>query len=107
MPLILKIAVACLMQMLWDLPPKVNEVNKTIGVWIAAPRHTTLFDSYAQLKSGIETLSDLGINTLFLCAWADHKTAFESEVLLSHSNYEHLEETSLFQNTNYEGVFLV
>ena len=61
--------------------------EKTIGVWIAAPRHTSLFDSYTQLKSGIETLSDRGINTLFLCAWADHKTAFESEVLLSHSNY--------------------
>lgn len=77
--------------------------EKTIGVWIAAPRHTSLFDSYTQLKSGIETLSDRGINTLFLCAWADHKTAFESEVLLSHSNYNHIKETSLFQNTNYNG----
>lgn len=85
-----------------DKVPK--STNKIYGVWIAAPRHTSIFDSYNNLKNGIEKLSENGINTIFLCAWADQKTIFKSEVLLKHSNYTQLEQTHFFENYNYHGM---
>ena len=72
------------------------------GVWIAAPKHNQLLLSYSNLKSGVETFAELGINTIFLCAWADQKTAFESSVLFNNSSYPSLKATSFFENTSYE-----
>ncbi len=78
-----------------------SEQAATIGVWIAAPRHNTIFDSYQNIEEGIEKLSKQGVNTIFLCAWAEHKTLFKSDVLWSNSNYDTLEETSFFDHSNY------
>ena len=72
------------------------------GVWIAAPKHNQLLLSYSNLKSGVETFAELDINTIFLCAWADQKTAFESSVLFNNSSYPSLKATSFFENTSYE-----
>lgn len=80
---------------------KLNPEKPTIGVWIAAPRHSSFFNSYENMKNGVNRLADQGINTIFLCAWAEHKTIFESQTLLKHSNYQSLKETSLFQDSKY------
>ena len=79
-----------------------NPVNVRKGVWIAAPKHNEVLQSYSNLKNGVDTFAELGINTIFLCAWADQKTAFESSVLLNNSSYPSLKATSFLENNSYE-----
>ncbi|MFM8361077.1 MAG: glycoside hydrolase family 10 protein [Haliscomenobacter sp.] len=68
------------------------------GVWIAAPQHNTILHSRENIREQIRILRQSGINTLFLCAWADNKTAFKSKVLLENSSYPTLEEGWMFKN---------
>ena len=88
----------------WVVAQTQETTHKTIGAWIAAPQHNTIFNSYQSLEQGISKLAQQGINTLFLCVWADHKTAFKSNVLYSNSNYSSLEETSFFYQSNYKSA---
>ena len=74
--------------------------GKISGVWIAAPQHNMLMHSQRNIREGIARLNELGINTLFVCAWANTKTAYKSQVLLDHTNYSHLDSTSFFSAYN-------
>jgi len=66
------------------------------GVWIAAPQHNTILHNRQETDRQLAKLRKLGVNTLFLCVWADNKTAFKSTVLLENSNYKSLEDTWMF-----------
>ncbi|MEY4107452.1 MAG: hypothetical protein RL181_1794 [Bacteroidota bacterium] len=68
------------------------------GVWIAAPQHNTMLHSRENIREQVRVLKQSGINTLFLCAWADNKTAFKSKVLLKNANYPTLEDGWMFKN---------
>lgn len=76
---------------------------KVNGVWIAAPQHNTLLHSPKATRRQLSILRDQGINTLFLCVWADNKTAFKSKVLLQNSNYRTVEEGWMFDSYVAEG----
>jgi len=71
---------------------RADRVQGVRGVWIAAPRHNTILHSREQLISQLETLQKLGINTIFLCAWAENQTVFKSQVLFKNSNYKKVED---------------
>ena len=74
---------------------------KISGVWIAAPHHNTLMHSHRNIVDGLARLHKLGINTLFVCTWAEVKTAYKSQVLLDHTDYDHLDSTSFFRGYDY------
>lgn len=76
-------------------PNKVPPVN---GVWIAAPQHNTMLHSRKNIKDQVAALKKMGVNTLFLCVWADNKTAFKSRVLQQNSNYSTLEDGWMFND---------
>lgn len=68
------------------------------GVWIAAPQHNNMLHHAANIDAQLQTLRHLGTNTLFVCAWADNKTAFDSEVLLANSHYPDLAATNMYSD---------
>jgi uncharacterized lipoprotein YddW (UPF0748 family) len=70
--------------------------GKINGVWIAAPQHNTLLHSPEATRKQLSILKSQGVNTLFLCVWADNKTAFKSNVLLQNSNYRTVGEGWMF-----------
>lgn len=76
--------------------PQALKAPVVSGVWIAAPQHNTMLRSPKEIGRQLQILERQGINTLFLCVWADNKTAYQSKVLLNNSNYKSLEETSMF-----------
>ncbi len=76
--------------------PQRLKVPPVSGVWIAAPQHNTMLRSPEEIGRQLRILERQGINTLFLCVWADNKTAYPSQVLLNNSNYKSLRETSMF-----------
>lgn len=87
--------------LVWVLCGSASQANKQLpvnGVWIAAPQHNTLLHSKQNIRHQLEHLKKVGINTLFLCVWADNKTAFKSRVLLQNSNYTSLEEGWMYKD---------
>ena len=77
--------------------------GKINGVWIAAPQHNTLLHSPEATRKQLSMLKSQGVNTLFLCVWADNKTAFKSNVLLQNSNYRTVGEGWMFDSYVPEG----
>lgn len=57
------------------------------GVYLPSPTHTTSFLTYRNICESIDLLDRLNFNCLFVCAWAQTKTAWESDVLLANTNY--------------------
>ena len=57
------------------------------GVYLPSPTHTTSFLSYRNVCESIDLLDRLNFNCLFVCTWAQTKTAWESDVLLANTNY--------------------
>lgn len=57
------------------------------GVYVPAPSHTASFLSFEAVKESLDLMAELNFNTLFLCAWAQGMTAFDSEILAAHSSH--------------------
>lgn len=61
--------------------------------WIAPPWHSTFLTSYQHIKNGVALAKELNFNTLYVCAWAQTKTLYPSQVLLDNSSYTSIEQT--------------
>lgn len=57
------------------------------GVWIPAPRFTSVLHSYQNMKDFVNLLDNLNMNSVFLVSYAETKTIFRSEVLTKYSTY--------------------
>jgi uncharacterized lipoprotein YddW (UPF0748 family) len=61
--------------------------------WIAPPWHSTFLTSYQHIKNGVALAKELNFNTLYVCAWAQTKTLYPSQVLLDNSSYTSIGQT--------------
>jgi uncharacterized lipoprotein YddW (UPF0748 family) len=68
------------------------------AVWIPDPSHTSCMTTYQNVLNTVNLLDDIGINTVYLCAWARTQTIFKSQVLTEYSTYKNPEEGYLFAN---------
>ncbi len=73
------------------------------GVWVPDPTHTSVMNSYKNLREFIDLMDELHINTLFLATWVREQTLYKSEVLKQHTNYQTVEEGWLFRGASYDG----
>lgn len=67
------------------------------GVWVPAPRFTSVLHTYQGVKDFVKQLDDLNMNAIFLVAYAETKTIYKSNVLLENSTYKSLDETYILQ----------
>lgn len=66
------------------------------GVYLPSPTHTASFLSYQNVCESIDLLDRLNFNCLFVCAWAQTKTAWESDVLLANTTYTTASQGNMF-----------
>ncbi|MGN1226115.1 MAG: family 10 glycosylhydrolase [Candidatus Cryptobacteroides sp.] len=68
------------------------------GVYLPAPAHTSTFSSYSELCKSMDLLQELNFNCLYVCAWAQTKTAWDSEVLYQNSTYSSPSEGNMYKS---------
>lgn len=68
--------------------------------WIPAPWHSPILRSYNNIVEGVEMAKDLNFNTLFVGAWAQGKSLYESTTLLENSWYTTFQQSVFW---NYQG----
>lgn len=71
------------------------------GVYLPSPSHTNSFLSYSKICESIDLLDELNFNCLFVCAWAQTKTAWDSDVLLANTNYSSASQGNMY--ASYSG----
>ncbi len=57
------------------------------GVYVPSPSHTVSFMSYDNIVKSVNLLDELNFNCIFLCGWAQTKTAWDSAVLKKNTTY--------------------
>lgn len=62
------------------------------GVWVPAPRFTSVLHTYQNVKDFVSLLDSLNMNSIFLVSYAETKTVFRSKVLTKYSTYQTPEE---------------
>lgn len=62
------------------------------GVWVPAPRFTSVLHTHQGVKDFVKSLDELNMNSIFLVSYAETKTIFKSKVLLKYSTYENSED---------------
>ena len=62
------------------------------GVWVPAPRFTSVLHTYQGVKDFVKTLDELNMNSIFLVSYAETKTIYKSDVLMHYSTYKAQEE---------------
>ncbi|SEF47631.1 glycoside hydrolase family 10 protein [Parabacteroides chinchillae] len=65
------------------------------GVWIPAPRFTSVLHTYQGVKDFVQSMDELNMNSVFLVSYAETKTVFKSKVLTNYSTYKTPEECYL------------
>jgi len=65
------------------------------GVWVPDPQYTDVLKSYQNVVNFVSTLDSLNFNSVYVVSYALSKTLYSSEVLLTNSNYAHIDSTSL------------
>ena len=65
------------------------------GVWVPAPRFTSVLHTYQGVKDFVKTLDELNMNSIFLVSYAETKTIYKSDVLMHYSTYKTQEESYL------------
>ncbi|MGM9788134.1 MAG: family 10 glycosylhydrolase [Candidatus Cryptobacteroides sp.] len=68
------------------------------GVYLPSPAHTSTFSSYSELCKSMDLLQELNFNCLYVCAWAQTKTAWDSEVLYQNSTYSSPKEGNMYKS---------
>lgn len=63
------------------------------GVWVPAPRFTSVLHTHENMLAFVKTVEEVGLNSIFLVAYADNKTIYKSKVLLENSGYQSLDAT--------------
>ena len=53
-----------------------NKVEGIRGVWVPAPRFTSVLHSYENVKEFVRQLDQLNLNSIFLVAYAETKTIY-------------------------------
>lgn len=81
-----------------------DRVEGIRGVWVPAPRFTSVLHSHENVKQFVQLLDQLNLNSVFLVAYAETKTIYRSEVLLRYSNYQHLEDGYLLSEYDYKSA---
>lgn len=71
------------------------------GLYLPSPSHTSSFRSYDAVCKSIDLMSSLNFNALFVCAWANSKTAWPSKVLRDNSTYATESEGNMY--SSYSG----
>lgn len=80
----------------YTLTTQVMEQDVAIrAFWIPATWHSTFLTSYDKIQEGVNLAKELNFNTLYVCAWAQTRTLYPSQVLANNSSY----------NTPQEGMF--
>lgn len=80
----------------------VNKTEGIRGVWVPAPRFTSVLHTHENVKRFVRQLNDLHLNSIFLVAYAETKTIYRSKVLLKHSTYQTIDEGYLLSQYAYE-----
>ncbi len=70
-----------------------GEDESVRGVWMPAPKFTSVLHSYDNVRSFVADMDEIGLNSIFLVSYADNKTIYKSQVLLENSTYTDLEQT--------------
>lgn len=68
------------------------------GVWVPAPRFTSVLHSYENVKEFVGLLDELNMNAVFLVSYAETKTIYRSEVLKRNSTYETVDDTWMLKD---------
>jgi uncharacterized lipoprotein YddW (UPF0748 family) len=71
------------------------------AVWLPSSEHTSSFMSYSNVQASISLLDQLNFNTLYVCAWANGKTCFDSEILNQNSTWGSARNGNFY--ANYSG----
>lgn len=77
-----------------------KEKEEVRGVWVPAPRFTTVLHSYQKVTKFVELLDSLNFNSVFLVSYAETKTIYPSRVLQHYTGEKNIVETSLL--TSYK-----
>ncbi len=62
------------------------------GVWVPAPRFTSVLHTYKDVKDFVGLLDELNMNSIFLVSYADNQTIYKSQVLTRYSTHRTPEE---------------
>lgn len=69
-----------------------NDRTAVHGVWIPDPSFTDMMHTREAVTADVKALHDMGINTLFVCAYARTATIFPSEVYLNNSTFDNIDD---------------
>ncbi len=67
------------------------------GVWVPAPKFTSVLHTYENIQSFVADMDEIGLNSIFLVSYADNKTIYRSRVLMDNSSYTELGQTSMLE----------
>ncbi len=79
-----------------DVPVEETKQEEVRGVWVPAPRFTDVLTSYDKIESFVNNLVDLKMNAIFMVAFANEMTIYDSEVLLKNTTYSSIDQTNMF-----------
>lgn len=71
------------------------------GLFLPSPNHTNSFISYDNVCSSLDLMQELNFNTLFVCAWAATKIAWNSDALVQETTYTTPEQGNMY--ASYSG----
>lgn len=65
------------------------------GVWVPAPKFTSVLHSYKNVENFVSLLDSLNFNTIFVVSYAETKTIYPSKVIKSYTNAKTIEQSNL------------
>lgn len=73
-----------------------NELKEGIrGVWVPAPRFTSVMHSYKNIIDFVASLEKLNMNSIYLVSYAGDQTIYSSKVLTKYSTYKSSQESNM------------
>lgn len=83
----------------WTLKVSVDDMETAVrGIYLPARHHTASFSTYGNAKASLDLMASLNFNCLFVCVWANSKTAWDSEVLMANSNLQDISQTNMYSS---------
>ncbi len=73
-------------------------IKQARGIWMPDPSHTSALSNFENLKKSVALLDELNFNVLYVCTYAKNKVAWNSEVLLTNTNYTDIAQTNMYPN---------
>ena len=65
------------------------------GVWVPAPKFTSVLHSYKNVENFVSLLDSLNFNTIFVVSYAETKTIYPSKVIKSYTKAKSIEQSNL------------